>query len=316
MKRLLLSFLLSTPLLAKSPSCPQIDFSKKDNDGVAFCPSAVTENSAYAVTRCAFEQAKKWHPATAAEQKLMRELVQGFKDENIVSIVAKADALRLQVCRVKSANDSYLLLYTKPKVQDYSGPFLMYREGGKTSGLLIQSPHDGQDGTHVSTKLAFQKSNALAMISNGHPRRISGKGPDGHHYPSDWAHSRQDNGWFAIIAFRDIFPQSIHLHLHGLAADKIMVTDSVGWDDKHELRGAFIAAANKALEDRPKFIVEAWRFNGWEPGWAMTMGPNDQGRKQNNRYVGAEISVKLHSGLFFLPKLINNLETDYLHKGK
>ena len=91
-----------------------------------------------------------------------------------------ADKLKLQVCRVKNDRvldgvaelDSYLLLYTKPGVKSYSGPFLLLRETNPSKVIVI-SPHDGSDGTHSSTKKALEDSHALAVVSNGHKKGIT-----------------------------------------------------------------------------------------------------------------------------------------------
>ncbi len=298
-----------------APTCPKIDPLKKYPDGVHYCPSSVQETDAWSVMRCAYDQAKTWHAATDAEQGTMRDLVQGLKDAKADVVLSKSDALGLVVCRVATEGNSYLVMYTKPGIRDYSGPFLMFREGGKDSGVVIHSPHDGQDNTHSSTKLAFQDSNALAMISNGHPRAISGKAPSGAGYSSDWAHHREDLGYAAFAAFKNKFPESVHLHIHGMAKSQALVTDSVGWTGaQHTLRTAFIDAMNKALVNRPGFVVSEWRFNGWTTGIAMTQNETGPGRAANQRWVGSEISVKLHSSTAWLGRVVRNLEADYLKK--
>lgn len=320
LKRFLIVFLASLPLAAAAPKrkpnpCAQIDKTKVDSDGVPFCPDIVRQTTAYAVTRCAFNQSRSWHAATEVERNVMTALIKDLKDNKSAAAMLKADKLKLQTCRSKEGSDSFLLMYTKPKVMDYSGPFLMFREGGNTSQIVLHSPHDNQDGTNSSTRAAFANSNALALISNGHPRRASGEkeGP----YRSDWAHTRPDLGYTAFIAFKNHFPESVHLHIHGLAANHVMVTDSVGWPSKHVLRTAFIDATEKAIAGNPKFDVFAWRFNGWISGITMTM--NDEtaekgDRADNNRWVGAEVAVAIHKNTQILTKMVRNLEEDYLKK--
>lgn len=300
----------------KAVGCPKIDLAKKYDDGIPYCPEQVKDN-AFVVTRCAFDQAKQWHRATEQEKNDMSKLVSGLLKKDAKEVLARTDKLKLQVCRSAKDGDSFLLMYTKPGVKDYSGPFLMYREGDQTSGVVIHSPHDGQDGTHASTKAAFQNSNALALISNGHPRRISGRAGKTGPYPSDWAHTSSDLGYQAFQAFKIQEKSSVHLHVHGLAANKVMVTDSVGWDGpKHLLRTAFIEAMGKALTGRSGFTVEAWRFNGWITGLAMTQNEKGPGRAANERWIGMEVSVRLHQNTNVLSKAIVNLENDYLKKGR
>ncbi len=317
---LFINLVLTSQVAFTAAVCPKIDPLKKYPDSVPYCPSSIQETDAWSVMRCAYEQAKTWHASTTAEQGTMRDLVEGLKTANPIVYLSKADALGLQVCRSQSLSttntlDSYVVMYTKLGVRDYSGPFLMFREGGKDSGVVIHSPHDGQDNTHSSTKFAFQESNALAMISNGHPRAISGKAPNGKGFPSDWAHHREDLGFTTFMAFKNKYPESVHLHIHGMAKSQVLVTDSVGWTGaQHTLRTAFIDAINKTLVNRPGFAVSEWRFNGWITGIAMTQNETGPGRAANQRWVGSEMSVKLHSSTPWLSRVVKTLEADYLKK--
>lgn len=324
MKIFVLTALMSSVAFgATAAKCPQIDPAKKFPDGIPYCPAAVVTEDAWSVMGCAFSQAKKWHAATADEKTHMTDLVQGLKDAKADVILAKSDVLKLQVCRSqvldkKNQLDSFLVMYTKPGVTDYSGPFLMYREGGKTTNLVIQSPHDGTDNAHSSTKRAFQDSNSLAMLSNGHHKTLSLRLYGDTKRQSDWSHSRADLGYTAFLALRDKFPESVHMHIHGCKAKEIMVTDAVGWDGaKHDLRTAFMNASQKALDDAGSaaaYKVVIWRFNGWTPSQDLTKGPDGKTRAANQRFVGAEINVGLHSRKFFLSRIVQNLENDYLNK--
>lgn len=284
----------------------------------------VQTDNAWAVMGCAFNQAKTWHAATEPEKVIMRHLIQGLREANSTAILTNTDALKLQVCRSQAAEkdgsiDSFLVMYTKPGVNNYSGPFLMWREGDKTSGLIIQSPHDGTDNAHESTKRAFQESNAQAMLSNGHQKGISAKSTgEKAHFSSDWAHSRADLGYAAFIAIRNQLPASVHLHVHGCKAREIMVTDAVGWDGaKHDFKDAFMKAAQDELDSQGiqnTFKVTPWRFDGWTIGKALTTGPDGKGRMANQRFVGTEMYVGLHSRPLFLAKVVKRLEADYLKK--
>lgn len=316
MKRLLFMLLLGANLYAKNNvGCPQIDPLKKYPDQIPYCPELVKEN-AFTVTRCAFDQANKWHKATEPEKNTMSQLVVALKAQDAPTIIASSGKLKLQVCRSQKDSDSFLLLYTKPGVRDYSGPFLMFREGGKTSGLIIHAPHDGQDGTPRSTRDAFQNSNALALISNGHERTLSGRKQtrNGSAFPSDWAHTSTDLGYHAFTALKNQFPDSVHVHIHGLAKNDVLVTDSVGWKSQHIFRTAVIDASKKALIGNKAVEVKEWRFNGWITGIAMTRNENGRGRMDNEKWVGMEVSVRLHANTNFVTKMIRNIEEDYLKK--
>jgi len=193
-----------------------------DSDGMPFCPDEVKNNSAAAVFTCAREQTTVWHAPTAREKTNLAGIISAFKisvDEGIsvsttADILANADALNLQACRVKNdrtylgqtEHDSYLLLYTKPGVKTYSGPFLLLREVNP-SKLIFISPHDGSDGTHASTKLALQNSHALAVVSNGHLKSMY-----------DFVDHSDSMGAAAVRQLNLRFPKSVWLHIHGMAS--------------------------------------------------------------------------------------------------
>lgn len=202
---------------AVDKDCPQIDFTVKDTDGVAFCPSAVEEFSAYSVFRCAFGQAQEnlWHPGTDKERKSQGDMLTAFSEHATPRLLSSADELGLQVCRVKKPDDSYLLVYTKPGVKDYNGNFFMLREIG-ASKVIIMTPHDGSDGTQVDTKQAFASSRALIEYSNGHPKGFA----NGHADFLDYANTM---GAIATQQIDNLFPRSVWLMIHGSAApDKIL----------------------------------------------------------------------------------------------
>lgn len=303
--------LISGELVA---DCPKIDKTKTFADGIPYCPD-ITRTNAWGVTSCSFNAATKWRAFNKTEEQQMTNLVQALKDESAVDILRISDNLRMQVCRSKDGDDSFLLAYSKPNIKDFSGPFIMYREGGKTSGIVIESPHERTDNTHMSVKHAFVKSNALALISNGHHKGIT-KRANANDRSSDWAHARKDLGWVTLVAFKNKFPESVHVHLHGMKVYGLLATDSCGWAAcKHTLRSAFIDAFKKAAgPDRLKtLVVREWRFNGWDPGLLFT----SQGGKRVDlqRWVGAEIGVRLHNGQ--APVVVNtirNLEADFLKK--
>lgn len=225
---LLISTFVGTCALGASAfanTCAQIDNSYTDFDGMPFCPEVVKENSAAAVFNCAREQTKVWHPPTLKEKQNLAGIISAFKtsvDAGISrattdQILENADNLNLQACRVKNdriyegraENDSYLLLYTKPGVRTYSGPFLMLRETNPSKVVII-SPHDGSDGTHADTKIALENSHALAVISNGHNKGITHK--------SDFVDHMETLGAVATRQINMHFPKSVFLHIHGMAA--------------------------------------------------------------------------------------------------
>lgn len=207
----------------KAVPCPQIDKTKLDVDGMPFCPTEVKTRTAYSVFRCAMDQASSFHTPTAKEKTDMESLlssfakstVDGVKAETTKPLLAAADSLGLQACRVAQerdgAKDSYLLVYTKPGVKNYSGPFMMLRET-KASKLVLIGPHDDSDGTFKVTKVAIDKTSTLALFSNGHRR---GKvGVEGRR--SDFVHSENNLGTDAVRIFGKLFPKHVWLHVHGM----------------------------------------------------------------------------------------------------
>lgn len=218
--------LISTALLAKvppAPICPQIDIKHLDTDGIPLCPCEVKgEESAWAVFKCAVEQATSFHAPTADEKTHMTSMLEAWQTGKPAELMAAADALELQVCRVKQFKeaqpDSYLLVYVKPGITDYSGPFFMLRETRK-SRILIIGPHDDSDSTQYDTKLALSESFAMATISNGHLRGKVRTLNDPRGY-ADFVHTPggadADLGTFAVQKVCELNRSSVVVHVHGM----------------------------------------------------------------------------------------------------
>lgn len=265
MLKFMAMLLLTFNVYAADPDCPQLDPAKKDVDGVMFCPDAVAKNSAYIVFRCAFAQHRSFHEATDKEKNAQHALFEAFIAKNSKGVLDSADYLGLQVCRVKQDADSYLLAYTKPKVTDYSGPFLMLRES-KHSKVIIMSPHDGTDGTHSDTKLAFQHSQALAMISNGYK-----KTPE-----IDFLRNVKSLGAVALRQMDDAFPKSVWLMIHGMAQ-----SGKVLYRSRSKALGA-------AYEDGVKLAMDISKFDALNAGYPIDAFIS------SGLYLKTEIPVKIH----------------------
>lgn len=203
-----------------------------DPDGMPIAPDSVitAPGNAYTVFGPAMNQANSWHPPTQQEKNLTTQLltnwqlstINGISKDTTEKILQAADGLGLQVCRVKqqrtengiTVNDSYLLVYTKPGIKNYSGAFFMLRET-KHSKVIIISPHDDSDGTYADTKVGLSDTNALACISNGHKRKQVGI-PGNRDNISDFVHSKNNLGTFAVQLICKMFPASVVLHIHGM----------------------------------------------------------------------------------------------------
>jgi hypothetical protein len=204
-----------------------------DFDGMPLAPEIVltSKQGAYSVFSSAISQADSWHPPTDKEKQLTVQLLSNFKlskekgisKETTQNIMDAANGLGLKVCRVKTFKmvdkvkvpDSYLLIYTKPGVKNYSGAFFMLRET-KHSNVLIISPHDDSDGTYADTKIGMSESYALATISNGHKRKSIKNVKDSR--KTDFVHSTDNLGTFAISQFCRLFPGLACLHIHGMVS--------------------------------------------------------------------------------------------------
>jgi hypothetical protein len=204
-----------------------------DTDGMPLAPSKVLTSplGAYIVFGPAMNQATSWHAPTQQEKDLTTKLLNNWKlstlngptKETTSEILSAAEDLGLQVRRVKTTKkvdgvvvpDSYLLVYTKPGIKNYSGAFFMLRET-KHSKVFIISPHDDSDGTYADTKIGMSDSYALACISNGHKRGRVGLTGDKYRN-SDIVHSTDNLGTFALELICEMFPKLVCLHIHGMS---------------------------------------------------------------------------------------------------
>ncbi len=197
-----------------------------DIDNMPIAPASIA-NDTWSVFGSAMNQGNSFHMPTQVEKDLTMKILTNFKTSTIngispettKNIMAAASKLGLYVCRVKTIKnnvpDSYLLLYTKPGIRSYSGAFMMLRET-KHSKVIILSPHDDSDGTYSDTKLGMANSYALALFSNGHRRgRVSTTHDQ--YRASDIVHSMNNLGTYAVTQFCKLFPNSVFLHIHGMA---------------------------------------------------------------------------------------------------
>ena len=222
MKRLIVLSLLQSVMAF---SCPQIDPAVKDPDGMPLCPALGPDN-AWDVYHCAIDQARSFHPPTKAEEASMQSLLMaheksvtsGVSPETTSALLMAAGQLNLQACRVNQtldgAKDSYLLVYVKPGIKDYSGPFLMLRETNASKVMLI-GPHDDSDFTFASTKIGLAQSHALVLVSDGHKR---GNIPDGQAPKhGDFVHETDNLGTKTVAMLGAMYPGHTWLHIHGMS---------------------------------------------------------------------------------------------------
>lgn len=273
-----------TPAVSADPPCPQLDPKKVDPDGVMLCPEAVQEGSVWSVYRCAITQAKSFHIPTKDEIFYMNKLLEGWRSEDSAEMKRSAEALNLQMCRVhltkkNDVKDSYLLFYVKPKVLDYSGPFMQLRER-KYSKVLVIGPHDDSDATFADTKLATSMNWTMGTISNGHRRGNVRKGKPPGYRNDDFVHSDGPSanlGTWVVKKICDMKPKSVVLHVHGMANPKNVMRRSRSPE--------FIKAFEKAVMKHTN-IREFVNLNAY-----FSIDP----LVNTNYYLKTEIPVRIHN---------------------
>lgn len=257
-----------------SNTCPIS--TEKDFDGMPLAPQEVYDNSAWAVFRCAKDQAKTWLPPTPKESRLQNMLLTAFRDSKVNGIstttteamLDAADKLGCQMMRVKKSDtDSFLLVFTKKGVRDYNGCFMMLRETSSSKVVLIV-PHDGSDGTHTDTKLALANSKALAVISNGHPKGIDKM--------SDFVDHSNTMGSKAVSQLQQLFGKLVFLMIHGQANDKSILYRS---RDK---------GLGRAFQEACTMYTGMKKFNSFNADYAT-----DKVVK-SNLYLKTEMPAKIH----------------------
>ena len=211
-------------------------------DGIPACPKEVIEKTAFVVFQKAMKQSVRnlWEEPTEEQKLDFESIIQSFYNnynvqndindlENEISelqkklkeikdkrnkesenMLLRANKLNLICERAKTKDDSYLLFYTKPGIDNYNGPFLMLREMN-ASNVVIVSPHDGFDRTSIDTKLAFKMSKSLAVVCNGH-RKWSR-----YH---DFSKNENRLGYDVLVKLASLVDKPIILNIHGMKNDK------------------------------------------------------------------------------------------------
>ena len=199
--------LLASPAFA---DCAKIDTTKKDPDGIPYCPDVVKETSAFAIFSCAMKQAKSWHAPTQSEIAETRAMLKAYREHRYPDMLVNADKVGLQVCRVIDGDDKYLLFLTKEGKKNYNGAFFGLRDAPKVSNITIISPHVLTDNNHEATALGFQKTKARVLIQNGYKKSLGGPSRI-----SDFSHTKDNLGYWSVKAVNAEFPGQYVLHMHG-----------------------------------------------------------------------------------------------------
>lgn len=272
MKKLIASLTLALSLLTYA-DCPQIDPKITDPDGMPLCPDKVNQVSAFVVFSCAMNQAKSFHAPTKPEKGFIDDLLAAHKAADVKKLMSTAGSLNLQMCRAKNDGKSTLLAYTKPGVTDYSGPFMMMKEGVHSKVILI-GPHDDSDGTYADTKKAVVDSDAMLLFSNGHKRGNVGadKGDFVHEGPGE------NLGAYAVQQMGAMYKGYVWLQIHGWAnATKVLY------------RGR-TESMNKAFEAAIEKETKLKEFGNLNADFSVDSLVN------TNYYIKTEMPTKLHEG--------------------
>lgn len=180
------------------------------------CIPEVVTNGAWAAFGPAMKQYRTYHKPSNAEYAVGTLLIdlmtkshnEGITVANDLAMLATADKMGATMCRVTLPGDSYVLLYAKKGNSGYIGPNMVFREV-TSSKIIVIGPHDDSDYTHTVTKLATQRTNALATISNGQNRHVNSD--------SDFMHHSNNLGAHMVWRLDANFPKTVFLHTHGMA---------------------------------------------------------------------------------------------------
>lgn len=293
MRKLLIGLALAlageTAIAADAP-CAKVDPLKKDKDGIPFCPDVVKQTTAYAVFGCAIHQSTSWHEPSKAEVQNGRALLDAFKAKNYPALLASADKLKAQVCRVVDGDDKYLLVYAKPGVKDYIAPSFILRDAAKVSKLILVAPHMTSDGYFAAAPKALQNSRAVIGYYSGHLKSL-GQGRD-----ADFSHSKKDLGYNLIKYGSELYPKHAWLHAHGMA--------STGHVLYRPLKGPLA----KPYEAAIKKFTNIERFEGFNSYYEIDSAIT----AHTGYYVKTEIPAKTYrNNSEILAKIFTYWETTY-----
>lgn len=206
--RLLALFLILAP--QAFADCDRVNPAVKDADGISMCPDVVKQTSAFAIFSCAMKQALSWHPPTPGEIGQTRSMITAFKSHHYPEMLVSADKVGLQVCRVVDGDDKYLMFFTKYGVKNYNGTFFILRDAEKVSSVTVIAPHVLTDNYHNNAPLGVQKTFARVLIQNGYKKGLGGG------RISDFSHTKDNLGYWAVKAINEAFPKQLVLHIHGM----------------------------------------------------------------------------------------------------
>ena len=320
-------------LLVITQAFATFDFSKQpvDVDNVPICPALPSNASLWQYMDDAFSQAKTYVPPTSAQITNVQVLAHALHTHDAASILESSNALNAQVCRVKKPGDPFLVMITKPGITDYNGVFLLFREN-TTSQIILQNAHDNTCTQGQESKDIFPLTNVLMVMSNGYLRSIGTRVNTcwGNSYNSDGSHNVQNLFYQTHVAFEREFNESIFIHMHGSAAEGMMITNNFKNDcGKDTLLYAFNNEVyNYFNKTDPGYLagitscckgtIIPFKNMGitktWLPGRELCDAQNpacDFGSVNTNRYIGFEHGPMMRKNPQILAKIIMNLQENY-----
>lgn len=315
-----------------------------DTDGIQLCPP-LPPTGPWALTRCAFDQAKTFNAGTQQQNQSMQNLSAALENEDSKGILQHADELNLRVCRVNKYDDkqklidSYLVLATKPGVHDYSGPFIYKRKNEFASNYIFHIPHDGYDGTCPSMEQVFDQTYARVAIANGSPRDLATqKGACTDRPISDIAHNTNNLAWTAFKSFT-ANPDTMVIEFHGMKGSEggsgpglgMIITNGLARTaGQGTLLYAFAQAVANRFKDASKAEQDSLQVcapgtpltyrqqcslrDTWVQGRALNGSTNPQcgsSQTMSNRFVGFEQAQKYVQKPGIMTPIIKELEQTY-----
>lgn len=227
----------------------------------------------------AIKQANSWTPAKREQKFLFSELIDfciRFKNDLNnhlleVSIITLANALSLQVKRIKKEDDDFLMFYTNENVTDYNGPFLMFRIS-QSDKIVIISPHNESDGTSIDTVIGFTETKAMWYICNGHKRAVN----QPERNTTDFIRNNQSLGFHVVRLICEKFKGSIVYHIHGSKRPGVCLVKS----RSKQLESIF----KESIKDNTNIET----FKAFNAGYVLDSIVN------TNMYLKTEIPTKTH----------------------
>lgn len=332
-KKIFLVFLfinsIIQPVISQNNDCVSWANLPTYSDGIQYCP----EYNGYSIFNCPFKQGRIFNKPTSSQGQLRRKIIMDLKERNYTALLTDCAKDKLRVCRVNNSGDTFLNIVVEPGINNYNGAFLQFREKNSIP-IIIQTPHDGSDGTSNIGVLAFENSRALFHMMNGQSKGVATDKVKCENPPraiSDAAHSVQHGFFTWNQAIAQYFPTTKFLHCHGKEGSTLTATNGLARPTTNtSFISAFARASVEAYKKVPNYqdklfsCVKGTVFkyqdqcslrNTWVPVKALTGSKSPQcaaGQNDWDRIVGFETPVDVFKKQpTIIADIINILDKNY-----